>query len=53
MAEPTRQEVAQEALKDATNNGGFNPKRFAESTTKWHRNIQNELFKLAIWIIRV
>ena len=52
MAEPTREEVAQEALKDAINNCGFNPKRFAESTTKWHR-IQNELFKLAIWIIRV
>ena len=54
MAEPTREEVAQEALKDAINNCGFNPKRFAESTTKWHRCIiQNELFKLAIWIIRV
>ena len=53
MAEPTREEVAREALKDAINNCGFNPKRFAESTTKWHRCIQNELFKLAIWIIRV
>lgn len=36
MAEPTREEVAQETLKDAINNCGFNPKRFAESTTKWH-----------------
>ena len=53
MAEPTREEIAQEALEDAINNCGFNPKRFAESTQTWHRYIQNELFKLAIWIIRV
>jgi len=53
MAEQTREEIAQEALEDAINNCGFNPKRFAESTVKWHRYIQNELFKLAIWIIRV
>ena len=53
MAEPTREEIAQEALEDAINNCGFNPKRFAESTQTWHRYIQNELFKLAIWIIQV
>ena len=53
MAEPTREEIAQEALEDAITNCGFNPKRFAESTQTWHRYIQNELFKLAIWIIRV
>lgn len=53
MEEPTREEIAQEALEDAINNCGFNPKRFAESTQTWHRYIQNELFKLALWIIRV
>ena len=53
MAEPTREEIAQEALEDAINNCGFNPKRFAESTQTWHRYIQNELFKLARWLIRV
>lgn len=51
--EQTREEIAQEALEDAINNTGFNPKRFAESTQTWHRYIQNELFKLALWIIRV
>ena len=53
MAEPTREEIAQEALEDAINNCGFNPKRFAESTQTWHRYFQNESFKLAIWLIRV
>ena len=52
MAEQTREQIATQALEDAINNCGFNPKRFAESTVKWHR-IQNELFKLALWIIRV
>lgn len=50
--EQTREQIAQEALEDAINNCGFNPKRFAESTVTWHRYIQNELFKLAIWIIK-
>ena len=51
--EQNRQEIAQDALEDCINNCGFNPKRFAESTTTWDRYIQNELFKLALWIIRV
>ena len=38
MAEQTREQIAIEALENAINNCGFNPKRFAESTTKWHRN---------------
>jgi hypothetical protein len=53
MNDITREIKAQEALEDAINNCGFNPKRFAESTTRWHRYIQNELFKLALWIIRI
>ena len=53
MAEPTREQIAIEALENAINNCGFSPKHFAESTVKWHRYIQNELFKLALWIIRV
>lgn len=52
MAELTREQIATEALENAINNCGFSPKRFAESTTRWHRYLQNELFKLAIWIIK-
>lgn len=37
MVEPTREQIATEALENAINNCGFNPKRFAESTTRWHR----------------
>lgn len=53
MADKTREQIAIEALENTINNCGFSPKRFAESTVTWHRYIQNELFKLAIWIIRV
>lgn len=49
----TREIKAQEALEDAINNCGFNPQHFAEATTNWHRYTQNELFKLALCIIRV
>lgn len=52
MAEPTREQIAQKALENAINNCGFSPKRFAESTVTWHRYLQNELLKLAIWIIK-
>lgn len=52
MADKTREQIATEALENAINNCGFSPKRFAESTLIWHRYIQNELFKLAIWIIK-
>lgn len=52
MADKTREQIATEALENAINNCGFSPKRFAESTLIWHRYIQNELLKLAIWIIK-
>ena len=53
MAEITREQIALDALDNAINNCGFNPQRFAEATTNWHRYTQNELFKLALCIIRV
>lgn len=53
MAEITREQIALDALDSAINNCGFNPQRFAEATTNWHRYTQNELFKLALCIIRV
>ena len=53
MAEITREQIALGALDSAINNCGFNPQRFAEATTNWHRYTQNELFKLALCIIRV
>lgn len=48
-----REKIAAEALENAINNCGFSPKRFAESTTHWHRYLQNELFKFVIWIIKL
>lgn len=53
MAEITREQIALDALDSAINNCGFNPQHFAEATTNWHRYTQNELFKLALCIIRV
>lgn len=47
------EKIALEALQSAINNTGFVPCRFVEETCKWHRYLQNELFKLAIWIIKV
>lgn len=48
-----REQKASEALENAINNCGFSPKHFAESTTRWHRYLQNELFKVVIWIIKI
>lgn len=50
--EESREQTALDALENAVNNCSFNPKAFAEATTKWHRYLQNELFKVVIWTIR-
>lgn len=49
----TKEALIADLLENIINDTCFNPKRFAELTTRWHRFIQNELFKLAVWIIRV
>lgn len=41
------------ALENALNVCGFNFDCFVKSTTKWHRYIQNEFFKLAAAVIRL
>lgn len=46
-------ETALNALYYAINTCGFNFQNFAKATTKWHRYLQNELFKLAMAIIQV
>lgn len=48
-----RETKAAEALERAINDCGFSPRRFAEQTTRWHRYLQNEMFKLAVSVIRV
>lgn len=45
--------IALDSLESAVNNYVFNPTEFAKATTKWHRYLQNTLFKLAIAIIKV
>lgn len=48
----TREYKAAKDLKRALNDYGWNPERFAESTSYFHRTLQQELMKTIVAIIK-
>ena len=48
----TREYKAAKDLERAMNDYGWNPERFAESTSYFHRTLQQELVKTVVAIIR-
>ena len=48
----TREYKAAKDLERALNDYGWNPERFAESTSYFHRTLQQELMKTIVAIIR-
>ena len=48
----TREYKAAQDLERAMNDYGWNPERFAESTSYFHRTLQQELVKTIVSIIR-
>lgn len=44
---------AAEKMEDAINTLGWNPQRFAQSFTTWHRTLQQEFFRTIVETIKV
>ena len=49
----TREYRAAEEMESALNSMGWNPGRFAQAFTTWHRTLQQEFFRTVVAIIRV